>query len=868
MEFLQSRFSGADPSVVVEQDARAVVAELRPALDNATDLDASTLRLLGMAEAELGQYLEADEHLSEAHQRASGEGDVELAAECQVSLANVIARQGRLRESIEMLERVVPLLVGPWLARARSNLAAILLHTGEHDEALIQCGLGIETAEECGETWSLATLLNNRGLIYLRSGRLRRAAADFELAERLLVDSGRELRASLIAQNLAVATARLGDLRGSMALFETAMHRQQAAKIENASLLVDYAETMLMVGLSADAFDLALRALQSLENSGNRMEIANVYLMLARCAFANGDARADSYCEYAADSYRALGDHRSVALSKRVRFLATAGARGVGATAADPDLVSLSPADLAEVAILAAASPTPFDENGGHSVDGLLEDARQLREGGSLSSRLIGWCAEAESRRRDGRHDEVAGAVLSGIRLATQHAAMLGSPAMRESTLRRLEVLCDVGVSSAFADGDRHLAVCLLDEVRTAAADLACPSPLYGEAAELVAQHRIAAQAAESAPRESLELATALASMDQLERQLRRAILASASAPLPSTKPLHFDELCDRLGDQALLATTRDRGRMLVLVLVDGEVSVHDGGDALAVAADTAQLATALDRLAKVDFGEASPALVDALGESWRGPARRIDTQLFSTAQAAIGDRRLVVVPDSGLAGLAWATLPSLRGRPVELAPSPSYWGDPQRSQRMERGGGTVIAIGPDVDLEGTEHRTIASMAGAVQMLAGEHATVEHICATADRADTLLLSGHGRYVPAHPLLSSVRVADGELCWYDLDTIASLPHTIVWNACQPGVSSAGSSPFTTASHALSRGCGLLIAPVCTVSDQVASQMTSRLLSCVRSEDFGLRVAQFQAECHDDPQSWTGLGFVSVGQSRRS
>ena len=72
--------------------------------------------------------------------------------------------------------------------------------------------------------------------------------------------------------------------------------------------------------------------------------------------------------------------------------------------------------------------------------------------------------------------------------------------------------------------------------------------------------------------------------------------------------------------------------------------------------------------------------------------AGRLDAQLFGPLRRLIDGRELVLAPADALHGLAWATLPSLAGRPVTVVGSAAAW---LSRTETPRGGLTVLAAGP-----------------------------------------------------------------------------------------------------------------------------------------------------------------------------
>ena len=72
-------------------------------------------------------------------------------------------------------------------------------------------------------------------------------------------------------------------------------------------------------------------------------------------------------------------------------------------------------------------------------------------------------------------------------------------------------------------------------------------------------------------------------------------------------------------------------------------------------------------------------------------------------------------------------------------------------------------------------------------MLTGEAATAAAVLAALPHAGIAHLAAHGTFRRDNPLFSSLRLADGPLTVYDLQTLPGVPELVILAACDSGLS---------------------------------------------------------------------------------
>ena len=152
-------------------------------------------------------------------------------------------------------------------------------------------------------------------------------------------------------------------------------------------------------------------------------------------------------------------------------------------------------------------------------------------------------------------------------------------------------------------------------------------------------------------------------------------------------------------------------------------------------------------------------------------------------APLGLSDDPLVVVPTADLSTLPWTCLPSLVGRPVEVAPTAGAWWARGGEEDEPLPARVVALAGPGVPAAAREVAEVAATWPGTRVL--DHAAATgHALAEEGRTATLAhLAAHGHHVAQNPLFSSLDLADGPRFAYELD--AGQPAHVVLSACELG-----------------------------------------------------------------------------------
>lgn len=173
------------------------------------------------------------------------------------------------------------------------------------------------------------------------------------------------------------------------------------------------------------------------------------------------------------------------------------------------------------------------------------------------------------------------------------------------------------------------------------------------------------------------------------------------------------------------------------------------------------------------------PAISGVVGGSARRSADVVDSRLVVPLLPYVGDRELVIVPTGPLYAVPWGTLPSLRGRPVVVAPSATAWLTAVSSP--ESAGHVVLARGPRLRETVAEEQALTQLYPTATRLSP--ATVNEVLTALDGAEMAHLAAHGEHEPTNAMFSRLELADGPLFAHELARLTNPPRHVVLAACE-------------------------------------------------------------------------------------
>jgi hypothetical protein len=683
-----------------------------------------------------------------------------------------------------------------------------------------------------------AVLLLNRGSLHLELGDLGPAQADLAEVVRRAEDMGDVLLASKARHNLGYARYLRGDLPTALRAMEEA---ERDAPSRHASVgLIDKAQVLIEAGLLSDADATLAEAREHLARNRMVRDVAEVELVRAQCLVGlRRYAEAQRQARSAAARFDRIGNAPWAARARVAELqarLAQDRATGISVQVARRraaralSLAELG-ATLGEVAGRGVTVPAQL-----LAAEWFLaaKDAERAREvlaqvpgrlgRVSLPLRLQHQAVAAQLAFDVGDRQRALRAVRAGQRMLAEHREGLGSvDAVTASAVHGVR-LGRVDVAAALRTGRPEA---LLDAVERGRATVAGSGrvrpPSDPDSAALLTRAR---QEIESA-----RLLGANPSGERLERRRahlgearrlqeaarRRAWQDGGGAATP--RPVTARRLRAALNSAVSATVVAD------FVIIDEVLMVlraDSSGLDLIRLAPMAQVGERIRR-ARADLDVLSNSLIPA---PMRAAARAsldrglawLDRELLAPLDA---DGDLHVAARDLLLAVPWSSLPSRRGRRTWV----NSWIDLQEAGDGPVKRDVVVVAGPGLRAAGQEAEAVAGAWRDARLLVGDDATCAATVERLPSAGVVHLATHGKHETDNPLFSSLRLADGPLFAHELDGVDLRGAVVVLSACEAGLSSVriGGEPLGLTSVLLRLGARAVVSSVAPLRDDVAARV---------------------------------------------
>lgn len=721
----------------------------------------------------------------------------------------------------------------------------MLMRVGRFDESVDVLDRAVAvgdraTAAGYPDPFALGSNLLNRGLANSSAGRPAQAQRDLlrsiSVVEAGIRDGSDDPRLALLAakanHNLGVVAWRVNDIPLALRHYRQAEHSfEELDPSILPQLRLAQADALLAAGLAEDAARNLDGALPEMRRNGDHRNLAAAEVTRASAALVDGDH----------------ATARRYASSARRRFLR----RGNAAWAAIAALIRLR---SEAVAALDSGRPPAALPGKALALAGELESLR-LSDEAALSRMLA-----VRLLLRRGAIDEAA------AQLALVPRPRRVTPVDHRMLLRLCKAELAVARGTrrgAFAQASGGLAELARMRDRMGGLELVSGTAVHGrELGELAVRlvlersrsaartlftwlERTRAQIYRYEPLPQLddpELTDRLQQYRMLSREMQRVRLAGGrrtselnmrhaalrreitqlgwrDGPWGRARPIaSLDEVVQRLGDRALISFVVSGQDISAVAVADGHARLVR----LGLAADSTSAAREL----RADLDALSPdhlqaPIAEAVTGSARVRAARLDELLLRPLSSIIGDRELVIVPTGDMYAIAWGTLPSLRGRPVSVAPSATAWltamGTPARS------GDIVLAAGPDLRAAEGEVGDLRKFYPDATLLDGDRAGVRAVLSAVDGARLAHLAAHGTHEPENALFSRLEVADGALYAHEMSRLRRPPEHVVLAACELALARIrpGNEALGFAGALLAIGSRTVTASVTRVGDAAAA-----------------------------------------------
>lgn len=783
--------------------------------DRPSHRDASVAhQAIGIVMREDGDVRTSLRHLRAALRHAEHCDDERL-SDVLATLGGTLQYAGRTAESMRVFERAEPLTPPHRRPRLLLRRAHALCAAGRYDEALVDLDRALPGHRRLGDELWEARTLNNRCVVRLALGDVRRAGDDARAAESLYRRGGHDLEATQARHNQAVVALLGGDVPTALGLLDDVTRAYRAHGVETPELLIDHVQALMTVGLSREATLLAEEGVRSTRLSP--LLRAETLLVAARAALtADQSATARDHASSAARVFRS--QHRPE-WADRARLLllqircaeatsddehpgaGPAGRRLLRDTAALVDaLTTRGSADLPVARLL--HGQVALATGRADDAERSLQAAASARHTGLPLTRAAGWLAAALLADHQGDRRALLAACRRGLDAVDEHRSTLGDIELRALASGHGLELAQLAVREALRSADTRLVLWWVERWRAAALQAVVAPPqdatLGGEITALrdVTRRLSAVGEEESSPALTRERARLETSVRRRYRQLRGAGAAGTSIDLRA--------LLAGLGDTVLVTLLTIDGRLYAVTAAGGRVTRRELGSLSRAQSEAAFAGFTLRRAAygrRVDLASSAERLQDALigppPAAWSAPA-------------------VVLVPPASLLSVPWGLLPVFAETSVTVAPSLTMWAR-ATARPAPPGGRVALVTGPDLTTDQEEVTRVGDLYPRATVLGGSSssATVERALGALDGVALAHVAAHGTFRRDAPLFSSLLLADGPLMVHDLDRLQRPPHTMILSACDSG----GLSPIA-ADEALGLVTSLLALGTSTVLASVA------------------------------------------------
>jgi len=707
----------------------------------------------------------------------------------------------------------------------------LLLRAGRIDAAQRQLDAVLPALAQDGDPVVLARTLLNRAVSHLTAGRIRLARADLERCRELAQRHGLDLIAAKCLHNIGYCEMLAGDIPAALRSYDAAarsLRRLGATGLLPVSTL-DRSRALLAAGLDREAGRELEAAIELFRQQRLAQDHAEAELARAQAALYAGDlAAARRWSGRAARRFTRRGNRAWAALAGLVRVRVDLATGRASARQADALAITLRSVGLrhdAETADLLSVRASLAAGRAGKAVPGTRDAPVEVR--------VLRRLARAESHLAAHRRGAAFVELRAGLADLQGYRSRFGSVDLQSGTATLGVELAGTGLEAAWRSGPPRLIFGWSERCRAQVfrirrvrppADAGMVDTEIADALAELRQLRLTARAAELAGEPDLVTRARCAELERLIRQRGWQLDGTRESTVVEPYRAVRDELAAT--GRALVSYLIRAGRLHALVLGGGVVSVVDLGGYDAVAEAVRRLLADLNAVANARLPERLAAVVRT---SVRRQCAVLDAELLAPLRPYLRDEELVLLPTRLLSMVPWGLLPGLARRPVTVAPSASAWlAARRRAARPDAGGPPLLVAGPDLAHADAEVAAIATRYPKARALYGAAATTAATLLGMDGAALLHLAAHGSHDPDNPLFSRLHLADGPLMAYDLQQLDTAPKHVVLSACDLGraIVRAGDELLGFTAALLYAGTATVIASVARVPDEAAADLMAR------------------------------------------
>lgn len=706
----------------------------------------------------------------------------------------------------------------------RSQRGALAIRRGDFPAAVAEYS-DVLPLIEYASAFDRGVILSNSAVAHLYSGDLRRARPLFNRAVRAAAQDGSRREEAKRRHNLGYLEFLAGDLPG--ALQQMAEARAVSPDLPDGIGLLDRARVLAEAGLLREANSLLSEAAQVFRRDRMTQDLGEVELERATAALVAGDVDgARRFAAAARDRFRKRGADRWRRSAELVLLEGDLAAGRPGRRLTGPaarlqnEFAAAGAFRLARAAALVGAQA--------HLVAGDVRAAEAVVAGipatsraDPVTARLQEHYVRAQLDVATGRRTAATQRITRGLTELARYQASFGSLDLASAAAVHGRRLASYGIALARAGGRPAEVFAAAERARAVTSRLTPVRPPDDPvAADLLGELRRTVESLRALEQDRVAAAPLLVRRQDLERAIiARSWSAAGSGAVDRSATLARVRAVLAESGATMISFVQAAGE-LSAVTAGRQVRLSDLGTSATVVEHVRRTRADLDVLAQPRLPGGIRAAVRA---SLDRSLRELDRCLIEPLRV---DGPLVIVSTGALGQLPWASLPSLRGRPLVVAPSASKWltsssGAPRWEDRVP-----VVAIcGPDLRRGEREAATVAANWPLGQVVAGPAATTAAFIDSIAGSRVLHVAAHGVHQAENPLFSFVRMADGPVFAHELDRTMHAPEHVILSACEVGVSTVrpGDEALGLASALLQFGTRSVVAGVARVGDDVAEDV---------------------------------------------
>ena len=435
-----------------------------------------------------------------------------------------------------------------------------------------------------------------------------------------------------------------------------------------------------------------------------------------------------------------------------------------------------------------------------------------------ISFRLHAGYVQARLDTVQGRAAKASGRLRRGLDDLARYQASFGSVDLSTAAAVHGRRLVELDTELAIASGKPASIFAAAERGRAVTSRLAPVRPPEDPVeADLLAELRQTVESLRGVELDATRAAPLLSRRRELEAQIAQRAWSrrggrdvAASATFADTRAVLTDHTM-----ATFLVSGEDVG---ALVLDDNQARFVRLAPRANIIEHVRRIRADLDALAQPNLPAAIAAAVRA---SFNRSASELDAILLNP----LAIRRRAVLVTTGLLGqVPWGALPSLRGTPIEVAPSATAWLHARDIGRRSGGRRLVSIAGPGLDRSDAEAHDVAKAWRLSTAIGGDKATATALSKAMATARVVHVAAHGTHQSENPLFSSIRLADGPLFAHELDQTAGTPEHVVLSACELGLATIrpGDEALGLTSVLLRLGTRSVVAGVARIGDDVAAE----------------------------------------------